>query len=84
MGRECFMMAGKEKTVEGKTMNINVGDVVKLKSGGPKMTVEKIVPNSSGDSQNIAQCCWFVRDEEAKTDKFGIQTLKPVPECQTS
>jgi uncharacterized protein YodC (DUF2158 family) len=65
-------------------MNINVGDVVKLKSGGPKMTVEKIVPNSSGDSQNIAQCCWFVRDEEAKTDKFGLETLILAQEYQTS
>lgn len=63
-------------------MNINVGDIVKLKSGGPKMTVEKIVHGSSGDTESIAQCCWFVGEEEVKTSKFGLETLMLVQEHQ--
>jgi uncharacterized protein YodC (DUF2158 family) len=34
-----------------------VGDVVKLKSGGPDMTVKRIIPSSNqGD---VYECQWF-------------------------
>jgi uncharacterized protein YodC (DUF2158 family) len=49
-----------------KTMDIKAGDVVKLKSGGPKMTVEKIGLDSSGNATTFVQCCWFNAQEEAK------------------
>jgi uncharacterized protein YodC (DUF2158 family) len=62
---------------------INVGDVVRLKSGGPKMTVEKIVPQSSNDTELSAQCWWFVKDEEVKTNQFCLKALKLMQECQT-
>lgn len=39
---------------------VNVGDVVTLKSGGPKMTVEQIGPFSmSSSGRNKAKCTWF-------------------------
>jgi uncharacterized protein YodC (DUF2158 family) len=41
-------------------MSFNVGDVVVLKSGGPKMTVDKI-------SGNEVQCVWF----EGANQKYG-------------
>jgi uncharacterized protein YodC (DUF2158 family) len=65
---------GEKMVMEGKTMNINVGDVVKLKSGGPKMTVEKI------DTELYAVCWWFDKNEEAKTSKFCLETLMTVQE----
>jgi uncharacterized protein YodC (DUF2158 family) len=45
---------------------INAEDVVRLKSGGPKMTVEKFIPGSSSDTENSAHCLWFDRGEEIK------------------
>lgn len=45
---------------------IKVGDVVMLKSGGPKMTVGSIEKTSSGP---YMFCYWFGEDKE-KTGKF--------------
>jgi uncharacterized protein YodC (DUF2158 family) len=39
---------------------IEVGDVVKLKTGGPKMTVSNIGPNPVTTS---VYCVWFQGDE---------------------
>jgi uncharacterized protein YodC (DUF2158 family) len=47
---------------------IKVGDVVKLKSGGPDMTVTKII----GDE---AICDWFANDKRQR-GTFKIETLK--------
>ena len=43
---------------------IRSGDVVQLKSGGPKMTVEKVglLPHFTDDVQR-AYCRWFMTDE---------------------
>jgi uncharacterized protein YodC (DUF2158 family) len=35
------------------------GDVVRMKSGGPAMTVEYIGKQHMGSSTNAAQCSWF-------------------------
>jgi uncharacterized protein YodC (DUF2158 family) len=36
---------------------IKVGDIVRLKSGGPKMTVERILWYKDGDGQIL--CTWY-------------------------
>ncbi len=36
---------------------MEVGDVVKLKSGGPKMTVEAVIPSDEGPE--FLACVWF-------------------------
>jgi len=44
-------------------MGFKVGDIVRIKSGGPKMTVQKIV-RSEGRNNSIlfCDCVWFVND----------------------
>ncbi|GHT61536.1 hypothetical protein FACS1894109_20170 [Spirochaetia bacterium] len=48
-------------------MEHSVGDVVVLKSGGPKMVIEKI-----GDA--YIECVWF-SDQKVEHDKFVSETL---------
>jgi uncharacterized protein YodC (DUF2158 family) len=70
--------------MEDKMINIKAGDIVKPKSGGPKMTVERIVPDSSGNTEGSVQCCWFNKDDEVKANEFGLETLMPVQEHRMS
>ena len=51
---------------------IKVGDVVRLKSGGPKMTVQ-------GDIYGNCLCAWFVKDKE-QTGQFSPASLELVHE----
>lgn len=46
------------------------GDVVRLLSGGPKMTVERI--HSSGDT---ATCIWFDVNHKLCRDSFGLYLI---------
>lgn len=39
------------------------GDVVKLKSGGPSMTIGGYSAVASGESSTIVMCRWFVRNK---------------------
>ena len=48
---------------------INVGDVVRLKSGGPLMTVRSI-------NDNDAFCDWFDPKEDAKNQVFQTWQLE--------
>ena len=50
---------------------IQVGDVVRLKSGGPAMTVSALV--RAGE----AKCLWFAADE-LKEGTFGMEALEAV------
>lgn len=47
------------------------GDVVQLRSGGPKMTVDDTTKTSGGD----LHCVWFVGDEK-KSSYFAKEALK--------
>jgi uncharacterized protein YodC (DUF2158 family) len=62
-------------------MSLSVGDVVVLKSGSPKMTVESFRSSENGQ---IAVCRWFVEGTVSRADFFA-ETLrqheqKPPPE----
>jgi uncharacterized protein YodC (DUF2158 family) len=39
--------------------DFKIGDVVQLKSGGPKMTIEGIGKPALGGSKEQARCVWF-------------------------
>jgi uncharacterized protein YodC (DUF2158 family) len=52
---------------------MNVGDVVQLRSGGPKMTVKW--------AENGEACCqWFDAKNEVKVDVFPLASLNPANE----
>ncbi len=57
-------------------MPFKKGDVVQLKSGGPKMTIE-----DQGSSGFGWICKWFV-NEEVKTEYFDEEALRKVDEQQ--
>lgn len=56
--------------MEGNTNNFQVGDKVKLNTGGPEMSIEDI-------QDNVCVCRWFVNGQD-KTGKFVDQCLVPV------
>lgn len=52
----------------------NPGDIVRLKSGGPKMTVTRLV-----DSGKVAHTSWFAGSKH-ETGAFPVETLLAVVE----
>jgi len=48
-----------------------IGDVVRLKSGGPKMTVEEV-----DDSADTVHCKWFVGGEKLKYGSFPVDSVE--------
>jgi uncharacterized protein YodC (DUF2158 family) len=60
------------------TAEIKAGDVVILKSGGPKMTVLSIKP--AGPEQS-AECAWFgAQTEKVFVQSFALIALRRVNE----
>jgi len=59
-----------------ETEEINIGDVVTLKSGGPKMTVKKYVwdPKKGDYDKNQVNCSWF-ENEKVVEHSFQISQL---------
>lgn len=57
-------------------MEIKKGDVVRLKSGGPAMTVEEypVILVPKGEDNTHAKCVWF-NDKELKQASFPIDSL---------
>ncbi len=53
-------------------VDLKVGDVVELKSGGPDMTVEEV-----NNTKRQAKCLWFV-DGDVKNSYFKFDALKKV------
>lgn len=54
------------------------GEVVKLKSGGPDMTIEWIKNSIGGDRKPVsANCVWF-EDKEVKRGEFRLDNLVKV------
>ncbi|WP_437194190.1 YodC family protein [Planctomicrobium sp. SH527] len=68
----------KEKGQRMATRRIETGDVVRLKSGGPNMTVG--APYS--DNRQAFHCFWFTRDEHGaeiiKHEALLIDVLEAV------
>ena len=56
-----------------KTIEINVGNIVQLKAGGPKMTVDKI---DNDFCDHVIHCIWFDKNDELKYANFSYETLK--------
>jgi uncharacterized protein YodC (DUF2158 family) len=56
-------------------MDIKIGDIVVLKSGGPLMTVADIGDYSfGGGGENQAKCIWFEKTKKFE-DVFPLETL---------
>jgi len=58
-------------------MDLKVGDVVVLKSGGPKMTIKRIETVKLLDSDNntiMGHCNWFEK-EQLQSKMFPLETL---------
>ena len=53
----------------------NKGDVVVLKSGGPKMTVDSYAWHGNYESKDIVICFWF-DGKKKKQAQFNQDTLK--------
>lgn len=50
---------------------LSVGDIVRLKSGGPLMTIQGFFVTRG---TRLAKCSWFVNDD-AKSDNFAPESL---------
>ena len=59
-------------------MELHVGDVVRLKSGGPEMTVIDYPINIVGGGVNpqLAKCQWFNNDNKLSVHTFDIDALE--------
>ena len=53
-------------------MRIKIGDVVRLKSGGPKMTVQWLYP-----TDEAVRCSWF-KGLDIQEAVFRVESLKVV------
>ena len=60
-----------------KFANYKVGDVVRLKSGGPDMTVVKFGSLRNNPNLGYVACDWFVGDKLHR-DNFYYSTLEKV------
>ncbi|MBK6698727.1 MAG: DUF2158 domain-containing protein [Saprospiraceae bacterium] len=56
-----------------------IGDVVELKSGGPNMTITRIInkfhPEGAGEKAMFCECVWFV-DKIERTHEFVLESLQ--------
>ena len=55
--------------------DFKAGDVVQLKSGGPKMTIELIGKKFESDTKNSAKCVWFEKQKRISAS-FEFETLR--------
>jgi len=59
-------------------MDFKIGDIVVLKSDGPKMTIEKIGSRNSNNAETVIHCVWFDNlqgNEQLKRETFVTETL---------
>lgn len=54
-------------------MSLHIGDVVRLKSGGPAMTV---IASSGRAEPGVVECAWFDRSQTCATASFPPRALE--------
>lgn len=57
------------------------GDIVKLKSGGPPMSIEGVelrrkVPENVHASKYVVLCAWFTEEGDAENENFSHDSLQ--------
>ena len=60
------------------SQEFKVGDIVQLKSGGPKMTVNEVLETHGEDKQDV-RCAWFAGSKHEHA-YFSVETLILAPE----
>lgn len=62
------------------TGQFTIGTIVKLKSGGPEMTVQRFLALSSG---NVFRCQWFAgkKLESGDFPPDSLELVKPSPKA---
>lgn len=58
------------------TKKLKVGDIVKLKSGGPDMTIQKVLDEDYDDSEGL-RCQWFA-GKKLENGWFPISSVEPI------
>ena len=58
-------------------ISFNMGDTVRLKSGGPVMTVTFVKTESGNRTYLVAECVWF-DGTDVKEKSFNTETLDKV------
>ena len=53
---------------------VKVGSTVRLKSGGPNMTVARLFSQPSG-GREMAECCWFDNAVQIVAANFPLECL---------
>lgn len=61
-----------------KQGGFKVGDIVKLKSGGPNMTVNEILINHTTDLPTGKYRCQWFAGKKLDTGLFPVESLEPV------
>lgn len=55
--------------------DIKTGDVVRLKSGGPKMTVTEVEYSEMAE-QRLVYCVWFNEKNQQSSGSFPLPTVE--------
>lgn len=78
----------RRKEVKGMSEDYKIGDLVRLKSGGPVMTVAMVLPPQGkvtkaveGEDLERVQCRWFTYEGEIRTVWFNQEILERVNEA---
>ena len=58
--------------------DFKAGDTVELKSGGPKMTIDRIGKKFASESHNSAYCSWFDEKKKQEHGWFALTSLKKI------
>jgi uncharacterized protein YodC (DUF2158 family) len=56
---------------------MNVGDIVKLNSGGPSMTIKQITQDYRTEFEEIYRCTWF-EDKKLQSENFNSKVLTKI------